>query len=139
MFVVCLPRCVHGTCQDGQNCVCDLGYEGPLCADKQCQLPCKNGGVCFKSDFQQLQCQCAEGWQGPICGEKACTLPCVRGSCRYTTPMEMSIRGSSVYCNCPNGWRGRLCDEVIPDPAGDCNCADGVWYWWRPDCISYCR
>ncbi|KAK3771648.1 hypothetical protein RRG08_047903 [Elysia crispata] len=109
--------CVHGTCQDGQSCVCDLGYEGDTCADKTCFLPCQHGGTCYEVS-KGSKCACTPDWQGFLCQEKKCTLQCVRGSCQYRPSKEDRSQQTSMYCNCPFGWTGDLCDEKSPETAG---------------------
>ncbi|GFO37176.1 protein toll [Plakobranchus ocellatus] len=103
--------CVHGMCKDGKNCTCDVGYEGDLCADKQCELPFCKHGICNKTDATHYVCACYEGWGGIQCDKPACTLPCVHGGCKYRPGEEQT------YCNCQYGWQGQLCEEETPDPA----------------------
>ena len=113
-----LIRCVHGSCQDGQSCDCDLGYEGDTCADKTCFLPCQHGGTCYEVSEGRSTCACTPDWQGSLCQEKKCTLQCVRGSCQYWPLKEDRSQQTSMYCNCPFGWTGDLCDEKSPETAG---------------------
>ena len=34
---ICDPECLHGTCIGPDECCCDVGYDGPLCAQQYCE------------------------------------------------------------------------------------------------------
>jgi len=77
---VCTPDCAtaaltcngRGTCSDGTgtaSCVCDAGYDGPMCEndiDDCVGAPCKNGGTCVDG-ANAFSCTCSGGWTGPTC------------------------------------------------------------------------
>ncbi|PWA25968.1 hypothetical protein CCH79_00001471 [Gambusia affinis] len=65
------PGCVHGTCVEPWQCLCDLNWGGHLC-DKDLNYcgthqPCLNGGTCINTGPDKYQCTCAEGYSGANC------------------------------------------------------------------------
>lgn len=74
LLVDCLdPTCSgHGTCISGQ-CLCKLGWTGPLCdvPRSQCPEQCHGHGV-YSADTGL--CTCEPNWMGPDCSMGQCSL-----------------------------------------------------------------
>ena len=47
----------------GYRCVCDAGYVGADCGDRECPAGCSSHGKCVGG----THCECDAGWSGPDC------------------------------------------------------------------------
>merc|ERR1719502_567369 len=66
---VCPHDCgSHGHCE-GSDCVCDEGWQGPLCREPECVDACSGHGVCafWSGPNSPGECKCVEGWSGAAC------------------------------------------------------------------------
>uniref|UniRef100_A0A3B4CG76 Delta-like protein n=1 Tax=Pygocentrus nattereri TaxID=42514 RepID=A0A3B4CG76_PYGNA len=114
------PGCVHGTCVEPWQCLCDTNWGGQLCNKdlNYCGTyqPCLKGGTCSNTGPDKYQCSCADGYSGTNCerAERAClSNPCANGgSCK-----EIS---QGYECSCAAGWSGPSCninvDDCTPNP-----------------------
>ena len=77
----------HYTCDKDGAKICNPGYKGPECKDRDLNQPtdpvcpaagpCKNGGTCWNNT-----CCCVQGYGGPLCGNEineCASSPCVNG------------------------------------------------------------
>uniref|UniRef100_A0A671QS93 Delta-like protein n=1 Tax=Sinocyclocheilus anshuiensis TaxID=1608454 RepID=A0A671QS93_9TELE len=116
----CNTGCVHGTCVEPWQCLCDTNWGGQLC-DKDLNYcgthqPCLNGGTCSNTGPDKYQCSCEDGYSGVNCerAEHAClSNPCVNGgTCKETS--------QGYECHCAVGWSGPSCeindDDCTPNP-----------------------
>ena len=131
----------NGTCQQkdgGYHCICNHGFTGKNCADKEqihweqnirndtgiCTVnnPCQNNGTC-KQKEKGYMCQCRSGFSGSNC-EKIfdCTeTPCQNGG---FCAMIGSIMGINRYeCFCTLGRTGKMCE--LEDPCHPNPCREG--------------
>uniref|UniRef100_A0A8C5I512 Delta-like protein n=1 Tax=Gouania willdenowi TaxID=441366 RepID=A0A8C5I512_GOUWI len=114
------PGCVHGTCVEPWQCLCDTNWGGHHC-DKDLNYcgthqPCMNGGTCINTGPDKYQCTCAEGYSGANCerAEHAClSNPCSNGG-------RCSETSQGFECRCQPGWSGSSCDinvdDCLPNP-----------------------
>ena len=53
----------NGRCnEETMECVCNDGFSGEFCENRDCEKPCFNGGKCVDG-----HCLCENGWTGPTC------------------------------------------------------------------------
>uniref|UniRef100_A0A0V0J906 Delta-like protein n=4 Tax=Schistocephalus solidus TaxID=70667 RepID=A0A0V0J906_SCHSO len=133
-------HCIRQPCRPGAQCVENLygrrcicnGGDYPECypSDDPCsELPCKNSGICVKSEgtTRGFVCQCPLFWWGDFC-EKHIS-PCSLAEQIETRAREYSssTRNRSVclnggicidhptkfdyFCKCPSGWSGNRCEQ----------------------------
>lgn len=66
----------------GPTCICDDDFSGTHCEiddlKTNCQLDCKNNGVCRKESGGRGYCECAGEWSGPSCETPP---PCSEDKC----------------------------------------------------------
>nr|XP_040563549.1 SCO-spondin-like isoform X6 [Lepeophtheirus salmonis] len=151
--------CVNGECIFPNVCSCEIGWDGPSCAEciplAGCQhgsckgaLECNcepgwTGGQCEKPKCNDCvngcchepnKCICDPGWQGINCTECETLSNCINGKC-FKKPFE---------CVCNPGWKGNGCAEPIcrdtchPENGycqrpGECICKHG---WSGRDCTE---
>eukprot|EP01114_Cavostelium_apophysatum_P013009 TRINITY_DN3062_c1_g1_i1.p1 TRINITY_DN3062_c1_g1~~TRINITY_DN3062_c1_g1_i1.p1 ORF type:complete len:934 (-),score=124.28 TRINITY_DN3062_c1_g1_i1:564-3365(-) len=54
----------HGYCHHTGECICDIGYTGNLCEERECFHNCWGNGNCTNG----TTCDCDEGWGNIDCG-----------------------------------------------------------------------
>ncbi|MGI5830478.1 MAG: formylglycine-generating enzyme family protein [Bradymonadia bacterium] len=134
---VCTPACVHGTCSESHQCVCEAGWKGEQCDLPICNVECTGNRVCTAPEV----CGCRAGWEGSNCDISVCEVECKNGGICLTPNV----------CTCAEGWEGATCEIPVCDPTcGEnqeciapnvCKCKDG----WigndckKPVCAFVCR
>lgn len=120
----------HGTCSAANlTCLCDIGYEGPLCEVNICGVTANNTQECGgRGQCTRTGCDCQVGWTGDLCETDYCGrdgLCSGNGNCNETLGR----------CECARGWRGQNCSQSTDNAASgpcpnDCSghgtCTDGV-------------
>jgi len=103
----CDPACVHGTCNEQSQCVCDSGWRGSDCSIPVCAPTCEHG-VCDVTH----KCVCDEGWYGPMCAynpdDKGMSGGAVAGVAIGCVIAGLVVGGASVfgYLRYKGGTRG---------------------------------
>ena len=109
-------------CEDS-SCVCEAGWRGPRCGEKDCDARCSFHGQCKNGT-----CLCVAGWNGLHCTLEGCPNGCSNhGSCKANFRGEWS-------CHCHPGWEGpdcsvRLetrCNDGYDDDQGNFSLLQGV-------------
>ncbi|PFH31604.1 EGF family domain-containing protein [Besnoitia besnoiti] len=131
-------KCSHGRCDKttGQ-CICDAGFEGPLCdkVDVCANNKCSGHGTC-NSDTGA--CECEEGYSGDKCDRKD---PCFENNCSG----HGTCNSSDGKCVCDACYTGSSCVDRIEGccafeedcgrnmtcVSGTCTCKEG---WGGPQC-----
>ncbi|KAM6244069.1 tenascin isoform 4-T4 [Porphyrio hochstetteri] len=110
------------------GCICEPGWKGPNCSERECPHNCFNRGLCV-----QGKCVCNEGFTGEDCSQATCPSDCndqgkcVDGTCQcfegYTgtdCSEELCSQGCSVHgrcmsgqCVCNEGFTGEDCSEPL--------------------------
>lgn len=112
----------HGTCQPSGHCVCNPGYTGEDCFDRQCSSDCgasKNRGVC---DTESGNCDCADGWHGAQCSFRVCSDSCNgHGMCLDDA------------CVCNPGFQGVHCE--LPICGNNCSASVGQGVCINDQCV----
>ena len=85
------------------QCLCDIGYKGEFCQNKDCTLPCLNKGKCIDG-----ACFCEIGWSGQFC-EKSIKIMINLESCFH----NCSGNGECIdgKCNCNELSTGVFCQN----------------------------
>jgi len=123
----CRPDCgPHGQCDTvGRQCVCNLGWDGPSCADLACPVSadCSGNGECVVGGDGVVACACDEGFAGEGCEVMECP-----GACSGNGRCER-LDGGAPVCLCDAGFFGTDCSGV-----GVChnNCGGGT----RGTCVA---
>ncbi|XP_056147398.1 protein delta homolog 2 [Lampris incognitus] len=130
------PGCVHGSCHQPWQCICEADWTGRFC-DKDIHVcskeePCQNGGTCVTEDSGEYICLCVLGFHGRNCQMK--TGPCHqrRSPCRNGGLCEDNGGfASELTCRCLAGFTGPRCetdmDDCLMKPcANGATCLDGV-------------
>lgn len=128
----CLPVCPGGctnggTCRDPGQCECPLGYAGPDCSVRTCEVPpelAANSIQQYDPQSQVLDIQCREGYRLPS-GNLTTVLYCDDGawntaggeqkveclpSCHPPCLNGGRCEGPST-CDCPGGFAGPTCSK----------------------------
>ena len=90
----------HGICVRGGSCVCDVGWEGPTCAESNCPSNCSGHGSCAATGG----CVCDAGYKGVICDSVECLGG---GNC---TGHGECLEGG--VCVCDKGYVGGGCERI---------------------------
>ena len=150
----------NGTCVDSSGaseCLCEAGYEGPMCeicapgyqdndGDGVCTedctsagLDCGVNGVCDDASGS-VACACNDGYEGAACDECAagyqdndgdgiCSEDCVASGLDCGTNGVCDDSAGTAACACDTGYAGALCDSCAPGYQD--NNADGI-------CLATC-
>lgn len=95
-------------CEDS-SCVCEAGWRGSRCGEKDCDSRCSFHGQCKNGT-----CLCVAGWNGLHCTLEGCPNGCSNhGSCKANFRGEWS-------CHCHPGWEGPDCSVRL-----ETRCDDG--------------
>ncbi len=91
----CSSRYILHGALEGDNVVCEQGWTGIACDEKQCASPCENGGKCIDG-----VCACTEGFRGESCQLASC-------------PRQCSFNGLCVNgnCTCNKSFTGIDCSQ----------------------------
>ncbi|VDL81424.1 unnamed protein product [Schistocephalus solidus] len=129
--IYCESDAISYRCSNSGERIC---MQDPECypSDDPCsELPCKNSGICVKSEgtTRGFVCQCPLFWWGDFC-EKHIS-PCSLAEQIETRAREYSssTRNRSVclnggicidhptkfdyFCKCPSGWSGNRCEQQV--------------------------
>ncbi|TSK18054.1 Protein jagged-1a [Bagarius yarrelli] len=141
------PGCVHGTCEEPWQCLCDTNWGGQLC-DKDLNTcgtrqPCLNGGTCSNTGPDKYHCSCPDGYSGQNCERDK--DDCSPNLCNHGGTCVDLVDG--FKCICPTQWMGKTClidaDECTDNPCVNanvcrnliggyfCECLPG---WTGPNC-----
>ena len=105
---------LHGTCE-GDQCICDQGWEGARCDLKKCDSRCNQHGQCSNGT-----CICLQGWMGKYCTLEGCPFDCSNhGHCLSDLSSKLSNE-VTWRCQCKEGWTGKDCSFPL-----ETNCKDG--------------
>ncbi|GFO18355.1 teneurin-3 [Plakobranchus ocellatus] len=122
---MCRLQCAHGKCKN-QRCVCNEGWTGPLCDQRECNHRCELHGKCNNGT-----CACNEGWNGKYCTIQGCPDSCSgHGTCRRFP--------EGWRCDCQGEWKGDACHLAMETSCSDDkdNDNDGMKDCMDPDCCS---
>ena len=98
----------YSRCEDS-SCVCEAGWRGSRCGEKDCDSRCSFHGQCKNGT-----CLCVAGWNGLHCTLEGCPNGCSNhGSCKANFRGEWS-------CHCHPGWEGPDCGVRL-----ETRCDDG--------------
>ncbi|CAL8329350.1 unnamed protein product [Merluccius merluccius] len=131
------PGCVHGSCLEPWQCLCDTNYGGQLCdkgIDECLSNPCQHGGVCEVLVSGGFRCVCPPQWTGKTCLIDA--DECERNPCGHAHSCRNLIGG--YLCACLPGWTGQNCDTTHARACvAGVAAADGSR--WSEDCnVCHC-
>ncbi|KAJ6651179.1 hypothetical protein lerEdw1_000729 [Lerista edwardsae] len=128
--------CVHGTCHQPWQCICQSGWAGKFCNKDvhicEHQNPCQNGAQCVYDRDGEYSCLCLEGFHGKDCELKSgpcekAGFPCKNGGlCQ-----DKNGFASNYTCKCLAGFIGAHCeidvDDCLMRPcANGATCLDGI-------------
>lgn len=113
-----LPSCVNGNPQLGKGnvcmCVCDTGYGGPNCDQKDaCQAiknPCLHNGVCKTDERGQYYCDCNLGFIGPNCEDRDPCMVSPQDHC-YNGGTCQRLDDYDFICSCQIPYDGDHCEN----------------------------
>ncbi|VDN02037.1 unnamed protein product [Thelazia callipaeda] len=104
----CDVECHHGSCGNG-ICVCDEGWTGMDCSERQCLPGCELHGHCNNGT-----CICTKGWNGANCYIAGCVNDCNgNGACE--------LFSGEWKCACYTSYFGANCSLPV-----ESNCEDGI-------------
>uniref|UniRef100_A0A803SUN5 Protein delta homolog 2 n=1 Tax=Anolis carolinensis TaxID=28377 RepID=A0A803SUN5_ANOCA len=119
--------CIHGTCHQPWQCICQSGWAGKFC-DKDVHIcehqpPCQNGAECIYDRDGEYSCLCLEEFHGKDCELKTGPYDCLMQPCANgATCLDGMNRFS---CQCQAGFEGRFCTINIDDCANQ-PCRNGA-------------
>ncbi|XP_078490819.1 protein lin-12-like [Ciona intestinalis] len=97
-----------GTCENGNTCVCQEGYQGETCGELHCpgeEEMCTGRGSCVRINERSV-CVCSPGFGGEDCSELICPGEPYcnsRGAC--------TLLDSVPQCVCDHGFDGDACER----------------------------
>ena len=95
------------SCED-KACVCESGWRGQRCEEKDCDARCSLHGQCKNGT-----CLCVSGWNGRHCTLEGCPQGCSNhGGCKANFKGEWS-------CHCHPGWEGPDCSVRLETQCDD--------------------
>lgn len=142
---VCNPPCVNGTCNHGNTCTCNLGWQGDTCnkcavgfwgtscspcPGQSAQSICSDHGTCSDGISGTGKCTCTSGWGGTDCDK--CAGHGTWDESSNTCTCEKGTGWSGNNCDtCASGWGGTDCDKCSGhgtwNETTKCTCENGYY------------